>query len=80
MDPSGGRHDAFTLAIAHREGAGSGAFCVIDALRGVMPPFDPAVVIEEYALLLKDYKVGLVVGNNYSAAWAQSAFENAAIK
>ena len=80
LDPSGGRHDAFTLAIGHREGAGSGAFYVIDALRGVMPPFDPANVVEEYATLLKDYKVGRVVGDNYSAAWAQSAFEKAGIK
>ena len=30
VDPSGGRHDAFTLCIGHKEGTGSGAFYVAD--------------------------------------------------
>ena len=79
-DPSGGRHDAFCLAIGHREGTGSGSFYVADVVRGVAPPFDPEQVVTEYATLLKDYKVHQVTGNNYSAAWAETAFNKAGIK
>ena len=80
VDPSGGRHDAFTLAIGHREGSGSGAFFVCDVLRGRYPPFDPASVVEEYATILKSYRVHSVVGDNYSAAWCETAFTKAGIK
>jgi hypothetical protein len=40
-DPSGGRHDAFTISVAHREGE----LTVIDCVRGVRPPFDPHEVV-----------------------------------
>ena len=80
VDPSGGRHDAFTLAIGHCEGSGSGSFYVCDVLRGRYPPFDPASVVEEYASVLRDYKVHSVVGDNYSAAWCETAFTKAGIK
>ena len=80
VDPSGGRHDAFTMAIGHREGTGSGTYNVIDVIRGVAPPFDPQNVVEEYATLLKDYKIHLVTGDNYSAAWAESTFTKAGIR
>ena len=34
----------------------------------------------EYAALLKDYKIYQVTGDNYSAAWAESAFTKQGIK
>jgi hypothetical protein len=80
VDPSGGRHDCFTLAIGHREGTGSGAFYVVDAIRGVHPPFDPAAVVGEFAALLKDYRIAIVIGDNYSAAWVETAFSKAGIR
>ena len=80
VDPSGGRHDAFTLSIGHCEGSGSGSFYVCDVLRGRYPPFDPASVVEEYASVLRDYKVHSVTGDNYSASWCESAFVKAGIK
>ena len=80
VDPSGGRHDHFTLAIGHREGVGSGSFYVCDALRGFAPPFDPQSAIDEFAALLKDYRVSSVTGDNYSAAWAKSGFARAGIR
>ena len=40
VDPSGGRHDAYTLCIGHKEGDGF----VADVVRAVRPPFDPAEV------------------------------------
>ena len=45
-----------------------------------MPPFDPEAVVSEYALLLKDYNVHQVTGDNYSAAWAKTAFTKQGIK
>jgi hypothetical protein len=71
VDPSGGRHDAFTLAIVHREDDR----VVIDVIRGRSPPFDPTSVVAEYAALLKDYGITNVKGDNYSASWVQAAFE-----
>ena len=80
VDPSGGRHDAFCICIAHKEGSGDGAFHVCDVLRGRYPPFDPASVVKEYAALLKEYRIHTVTGDNYSAEWASAAFNKAGIK
>ena len=74
-DPSGGRHDAFTLAIAHKDGESF----VVDALRGRVPPFDPQAVVEEFAQLLKAYKIYTITGDGYSAEWAVAAFRDAGV-
>jgi hypothetical protein len=74
-DPSGGRHDAFTLCIAHKEQERY----VADVIRGVRPPFDPHTVVTDFAKLLKDYRLNRVTGDNYSAAWAETAFKDAGI-
>lgn len=71
-DPSGGRGDAFTLAIGHERSDG---VAVIDALRATQPPFDPLVVVQAYASLLKSYGIGVVVGDAYSGEWVRRAFE-----
>jgi hypothetical protein len=75
VDPSGGRHDAFTLAIAHREGE----TIVIDLVRGVRPPFDPHEVVRDFAALVREYRVTQVRGDRYSAEWVVSAFKDAGI-
>jgi hypothetical protein len=69
-DASAGRHDAFTLCIAHREGER----VVADVIRGRKPPFDPASVAAEYAALALQYRCGVVVGDNYSGDWTVNAF------
>jgi hypothetical protein len=69
-DASGGRHDAFTLCIGHREGDR----IVADVIRGKHPPFDPQAVTAEYAKLAKDYGVNQVVGDAYGAAWVETAW------
>ena len=43
VDASAGRHDAFCIGIAHREGE----TIVADVIRGRKPPFDPATVAGE---------------------------------
>lgn len=79
-DPSGGRHDHFTLAIGHKEGTGSGTFYVIDVITGRAPPFDPQSVVEEYNALLRDYQISQITGDNYAAGWSQSHFEKQGIQ
>jgi hypothetical protein len=69
MDPSGGRGDAYTLCVAHVEGQ----VIVVDALVRRAPPFDPQAVTAELCALAKQYGVGRVISDNYSAEWAASA-------
>ena len=70
-DPSGGRHDAFTLCIGHKEDERF----VCDVIRGRRPPFDPQSVVEEYAQLIKQFGLSDVTGDRYSAEWVASAFD-----
>jgi hypothetical protein len=71
VDPSGGRHDAFTIAIAHEEGES----VVVDLVRGTKPPFDPVGVVTLYSKLLQDYGVSGVTGDGYSETWVEIAFQ-----
>jgi hypothetical protein len=70
-DASGGRKDAFTLCIGHREGERY----IADVVRGKRAPFDPNAVVAEYAALLKEYRVRKLSGDNYSAAWVEMAWK-----
>jgi hypothetical protein len=70
-DPSGGRGDSMTLAIGHRDKGGRG---IVDALREIRPPFDPATVVAEFSGLLKSYKIHEVTGDNYAGEWPVSQF------
>ena len=61
VDPAGGSGpDAMTLAIAHK--ARRDDRIIIDAVREMRPPFNPTVVVDEFAELLKSYEVTEVVG------------------
>ena len=75
-DVSGGRHDHFTLCIGHKDKLN----WIADVIRGRAPPFDPATVVDEYVALLREYGVTSLVGDNYSGAWAETAFKKAGIK
>jgi hypothetical protein len=75
VDPSGGRHDAFTICIGHEEGE----TFVADVVRGVKPPFDPHEVAKDFAALAREYHCSEVHGDRYSAEWVAMAFENAGI-
>lgn len=71
VDPSGGAHDSFTLAIAHRD---KERF-VLDVCRGIKPPFDPSAVVKEFCDVLKSYRVSSVVGDKYAGAWVTEQFQ-----
>jgi hypothetical protein len=63
VDPSGGSSDSFTLAISHKEGER----VVIDCVRDARPPFSPEAVINDFTLLLKQYRIDRVTGDKYRA-------------
>jgi hypothetical protein len=70
-DPSGGRHDAFTLAIAHLDCVDR---VILDAARATRPPLDPAEVVNEYCEFLKAYRVLTVIGDAYAGEWPKAEF------
>ncbi len=70
VDPSGGAHDSFTLAVAHEH---NGRY-VLDVCRGIKPPFDPSQVVKEFCDLLKSYRVYSVVGDRYAGEWVREQF------
>ncbi|KMO17571.1 hypothetical protein [Methylobacterium platani] len=71
VDPSGGSGDSMTLAIAHPEGDA----VVLDAVRECRPPFSPDQVVEDFATLLKSYKVSEVMGDRYAGEWPRERFK-----
>ena len=75
-DPSGGRGDSFTLAIAH---ADTSRRLVLDTVRVFAPPFKPEEVIAEIAQTLGFYGCARVKGDQYAAEFVVSAFRQAGI-
>lgn len=69
-DPSGGRHDSFTLAISHKEKEK----IIIDLVREVKAPFQPAAVVREFAADLRRYNLNEVTGDKYSGSWVSESF------
>jgi hypothetical protein len=78
-DPSGGRHDAYCLAIGHFEGTQTDGRFVLDVVRGVQPPLDPQATTRAFADLLADYGLSVVTGDAYAAEWVEAAFRDAGI-
>jgi hypothetical protein len=72
-DVSGGTGDSFAMCVAHEDRARR--VTVIDFLWEKKAPFDPEQATREACDYLKTYKVKTVVGDNYSAAWASTAFQ-----
>jgi hypothetical protein len=70
VDPSGGRKDAATLALAHAEGN----LVVLDVARQWPSPHDPASVVGEMAGILKSYGLRRVTGDRYAGAWPEQEF------
>jgi hypothetical protein len=75
VDLSGGRHDSFTVAVAHKERDTA----VVDLIRAWLPPFDPSVVVKEASEIVKGYGVAAVVGDNYAGEWPVESFRTCGI-
>lgn len=70
-DPSGGAHDSFTTAIAHR---GSDDLIILDSIYERRAPFNPSEVVAEIAALLRTYGLSEITGDKYAAGWVVEAF------
>lgn len=77
-DPSGGRADSFTLAIAHRER--DSKKIILDRLEERKPPFAPQDVAKEFSEILKSYGIYRVTGDRYAGEWVTKAFKEGGIK
>lgn len=75
VDPSGGSSDSFTLAIGHK----SEGVAIVDAVRERKSPFSPTEVVEEFAALLKTYRIAKVHGDRYAGEWPREQFRKAGI-
>jgi hypothetical protein len=73
-DPSGGSSDSMVLCVGHRSGETS----ILDVIREVRPPFNPESVCEEFADILKQYRVTKVVGDAYGGDFHARYFGNSA--
>ena len=72
VDPAGGSGaDSFTLCIAHR---GEDGEAIIDCVREVRPPFSPADVVREFAVIAEMYQCDIVIGDRYAGSWPSERF------
>ncbi len=72
VDPSGGKVDSMTLAIAHKTEAGK---IIVDRLEEKRPPFQPQSVVYEFSQILAWYGVDRVYGDRWGSEWVQQAFK-----
>jgi len=70
VDPSGGRRDQFTVAVAHRQKDKA----IVDLVRAWRPPFNPEQVTKECSEILKPYRIRMVTGDAYGGEWPREQF------
>jgi hypothetical protein len=69
-DPSGGRGDSFTAAIAHAEGD----IYIVDRAMEWKPPFDLDVVMDEIAEVARFYRTSTIYHDDYGADLVTTGF------
>ena len=62
-----------TLAIAHKT-TSPDERVIVDAVREVRPPFSPSGVVDDFAVLLKSYRVSKVAGDHYGGEFVKEPF------
>jgi len=72
IDPSGGRHDSFALAICHKLEKGK---VILDCIREVKAPLKPDEVIADLSAILKSYGVYCIGSDRYGAELITSPFK-----
>lgn len=70
IDASGGSSDSMTLAIAHKKANR----VVLAATREKTAPFDPGVVVADFAKILRAYRITRVRADRYAAEWPKAQF------
>ena len=83
VDPSGGKNDAMTMAIVHREMSstrGVSDRLVLDRLLVQQPPFDPEETTARFAEAANGFRIRTVMGDRYAGEWVSSMFKKYGIK
>jgi len=75
VDPSGGRKDSFTMAIAHQEDKR----VILDYISEVKPPFNPNEVVKNFADIFSSYRITTVLGDAYACEWVCTVFKESGI-
>ncbi len=71
FDAAGGSGtDSQTVCLSHNDGER----VVVDAIREVRPPFSPEAVVQDFAQLLKSYRVSTVTADKFAGAWVAERF------
>jgi hypothetical protein len=73
LDPSGGSHDSFGLAIAHKDHHTGKV--ILDLLREVRAPFSPERTCEQFSRELTRYGCRLAFADSYAAQWPVEQFQ-----
>jgi hypothetical protein len=76
IDPSGGRRDPMTLAIAYREGEK----IILSRAEERRPPFDPTVVVKDFVEIMKAHGIRECMSDRYGGIWVESAFSKQGIR
>ena len=77
-DPSGGRQDSFTLAIAHKDEEEGKV--ILDLIREAKPPFAPENVVLEFSEILRNYDIAEVEADRYAGEWVVDSFRRNGIE
>jgi hypothetical protein len=75
-DPSGGAHDSFTAAIAHKEGD----VAILDCLIEVVAPFNSSQATAMITATFKQYGCTVCVGDAYGKNWVVDAFAERGVR
>jgi hypothetical protein len=76
VDPSGGRHDSMTLAVAHCEGEK----IILDRIEERHPPFDPQAVVKEFSDVIKAYGCHSATSDRFGGVWVSDSFQKAGVR
>jgi hypothetical protein len=68
IDPSGGRQDSYTAAVASIDASGR---ITINGVREAKPAFSPEQVTTEFAQFFKAYGINEVVSDRWGGAWVE---------
>jgi hypothetical protein len=75
-DPSGGRADSMTLAIAHADGDK----ILLDRIEERKSPFDPVEVVSEFSTLMKGFGISQATSDRFGGIWVEDCFAKKGIR
>jgi hypothetical protein len=71
VDPSGGKADSMVLAIAHVEKNR----VIVDRIDELEPPVSPERAVGAFVKIAREYRLGAVAGDSFSAEFVEAAFK-----